>query len=71
MEQCMLHFYTRGMMHKRMDGNKALIDADLRQAADIGAMVVPFRHARLSAMKLAGNSFPLPIRHRSHVAPCS
>jgi hypothetical protein len=34
---------------------EALVDQDYKDAATLAAMVAPYRHARLSAVKLAGD----------------
>jgi hypothetical protein len=36
------------------------VDEDYKQAAALAALVAPYRHARLSAMKLAGDPNILP-----------
>ena len=42
---------------------EALVDQDYKDAATLAAMVAPYRHARLSAVKLAGDpNNPLRIR---------
>jgi hypothetical protein len=42
---------------------EALVDQDYKDAASLAAMVAPYRHARLSAVKLAGDpNNPLRIR---------
>ena len=55
LEATMAHFYTRAINLKRSGGKAEVIDANLRDAAAIAEKIAPFRHARLSAMKLAGD----------------
>jgi hypothetical protein len=40
-------------MRKHTGENSASVDEDYKNAAALAAMVAPFRHARLSAMKIA------------------
>jgi hypothetical protein len=54
-EMAMRHFFLRAEMRKHTDEKPDLIDADYEKAAHLAALVAPFRHARLSAMKLAGD----------------
>ena len=51
----MRHFYMRAEMGKNAGRKEALVDQDYKDAATLAALVAPFRHARLSAMKLAGD----------------
>jgi hypothetical protein len=55
LEYTMRHFYTRALLLKQINGKPEQIDADLKEAAAIAEMIVPYRHARLSAVKLAGD----------------
>jgi hypothetical protein len=54
LESAMRHFYVRAEMRKHTDDKPHLIDADFEKAAHLAALVAPYRHARLSAVKLAG-----------------
>ena len=54
-EMAMRHFYMRAEMGKNAGRKEALVDQDYKDAATLAALVAPFRHARLSAMKLAGD----------------
>jgi hypothetical protein len=54
-EKAMRHFYVRAEMRKHTNDKPDLIDADYEKAAQLAALVAPYRHARLSAMKLAGD----------------
>ena len=51
----MRHFFIRAEMGKNAGRKKEEVDEDYKQAAALAALVAPFRHARLSAMKLAGD----------------
>ena len=53
-EMAMRHFYMRAEMGKNAGRKKEEVDEDYKQAAAL-AVVAPYRHARLSAMKLAGD----------------
>jgi hypothetical protein len=54
-ESAMRHFFLRAEMGKNAGRNHAEVDADFEKAAHLAAMVAPYRHARLSAVKLTGN----------------
>jgi hypothetical protein len=54
-ECSMRHFFIRAEMGKNAGRKKEEVDEDYRQAAALAALVAPYRHARLSAMKLAGD----------------
>jgi hypothetical protein len=52
----MSHFFSRAMkLRRNSPQKKAEIDENLLQAAAIAEKVAPYRHAQLSAMKLAGD----------------
>ena len=51
----MRHFYVRAEMGKNAGREEALVDQDYKDAATLAALAAPYRHARLSAMKLAGD----------------
>jgi hypothetical protein len=51
----MQHFFLRAEMGKNAGRNHSVVDADFERAAHLAAMVAPYRHARLSAVKLAGD----------------
>src|SRR5271154_4001448 len=51
----MRHFYMRAEMGKNAGRKEALVDQDYKDAATFAAMVAPYRHARLSAVKLPGD----------------
>ena len=55
LENAMRHFYIRAEMGNNTGHKKEEVDEDYKQAAALAAMVAPYRHARLSAMKLAGD----------------
>jgi hypothetical protein len=54
-ETGMQHFLIRAEMGKNAGRKKEEVDADFEKAAHLAVLVLPFRHARLSAMKLAGD----------------
>jgi hypothetical protein len=55
MEAGMQHFFTKAMTAKANNGKMEIIDANILQAVSIAEKIAPYRHARLSAMKLAGD----------------
>ena len=55
MEEGMRHFYVRAMAAKQTKQPDEVIDAAMIQAVQIAEKIAPYRHARLSAMKLAGD----------------
>jgi hypothetical protein len=55
-EKAASHFYLRAEMGERSGTRKPKeIDEDYREAAALASLAAPYRHARLSAMKLAGD----------------
>jgi hypothetical protein len=52
-EQAMQHFFLRA---KNTGRKQAEVDDDYRQAAALAALVAPYRHPRLSAVKVAGGA---------------
>jgi hypothetical protein len=54
-EMAMRHFFIRAEMGKNAGRNQSEVDEDFEKAAHLAALVAPYRHARLSAMKLAGD----------------
>jgi hypothetical protein len=55
MEEGMRHFYVRAVAAKRNGLKQEIVDAAFRDAVAIAEKVAPYRHPRLSAMKLAGD----------------
>lgn len=55
MEEGMRHFYVRAMAAKQTKQPDKVIDAAMIQAVQIAEKVAPYRHARLSAVRLAGD----------------
>jgi hypothetical protein len=55
LESAMRRFYIRAEMRKHTNDKPDLIDADYQKAAHLAALVAPYRHPRLSAVKLAGD----------------
>ena len=63
LESAMRHFFIRAEMGKNAGRKREEVDGDYKQAAALAALVAPYRHARLSAVKLAGDqNNPLPFR---------
>ena len=63
LESSMRHFFIRAQMGKNAGRKQAEVDEDYKQAAALAALVAPYRHARLAAVKLAGEpNNPLRIR---------
>jgi hypothetical protein len=54
-EMAMRHFYMRAEMGKNAGRKEEEVDEDYKQAAALAALVAPYRHARLSAIKFAGD----------------
>ena len=55
-EAAAAHFFRRAELGRHLTGQKsAQVDQDYKDAAHLAALAAPFRHARLSAMKLAGD----------------
>jgi hypothetical protein len=62
-ERSMRHFFLRAEVAKNTDMKPQKIDAYYEKAAHLAALAAPYRHARLSAMKLAGDpNNPVRIR---------
>ena len=57
LECSMRHFFMRAELGKHSGARKPhQVDEDYKQAAALAALAAPFRHARLSAVKLAGDA---------------
>jgi hypothetical protein len=54
-EKAASHFYLRAEMGKNAGRRTEEIDEDYKRASALAALAAPYRHARLSAMKLAGD----------------
>ena len=52
-EKAAQHFFIRAEMGKNAGRRAEEVDEDYKQAAMLAALAAPYRHARLSAMKLA------------------
>jgi hypothetical protein len=63
MEVGMRHFFAKAMQAKANKGKPETIDANMLQAVSIAERIAPYRHARLSAVKLAGDPNS-PIRFK-------
>ena len=55
LEYTMRHFCARALLLKQINGKSEQIDANLKEAAAIAEMIVPYRHPRLKAITLAGD----------------
>ena len=55
MEVGMRHFFAKAMHAKTNKGKPETIDANMLQAVSIAEKIAPYKHARLSAVKLAGD----------------
>src|SRR6478736_192523 len=54
-EKAAQHFFVRAEMGKNAGRRKEEVDDDYKQAAHLAALAAPYRHAKLSAVKLAGD----------------
>jgi hypothetical protein len=54
-EKAASYFFTRAEMGKNAGRKQSEVDEDYKQAAHLAALAAPYRHGRLSAMKLAGD----------------
>jgi hypothetical protein len=55
-ERAMRHFYLRAETGKAVGRSQQQVDEDYKQAAALATLAAPYRHARLSAVKLAGDA---------------
>jgi hypothetical protein len=55
LERAMRHFFMRAEMGVNAGRKQSEVDEDYKQAAALAAMLAPYKHARLSAVKLAGD----------------
>jgi hypothetical protein len=53
-EKAATHFFIRAEMGKNAGRSAAEVDRDYKQAAHLAALAAPYRYARLSTVKLAG-----------------
>jgi len=63
MEVGMRHFFVQAMTAKASNGKPEVVDENMLQAVAIAEKIAPYRHARLSAVKLAGDPNS-PIRFK-------
>jgi hypothetical protein len=63
-EKAAQHFFIRAEMGKNAGRRAEEVDEDYKQAATLAALAAPYRHARLSAMKLAGGTNNNPVRFK-------
>ena len=54
-EKAMRHFFLRAETGKAVGCSQPQVDEDYKQAATLAALAAPYRHAKLSAVKLAGD----------------
>jgi len=54
-EKAAQHFFVQAEMGKNAGRRKEEVDEDYKQAAHLAALAAPYRHAKLSAVKLAGD----------------
>jgi hypothetical protein len=55
LEHAMRHYFLRAQTGVNVGCNQSEIDRDYKEAAALAAMLAPYRHARLSAVKVAGD----------------
>jgi hypothetical protein len=55
LERSMRHFFMRAEMGVNAGRKQAEVDEDYKQASALAAILAPYQHARLSAVKLAGD----------------
>ena len=62
-EESATHFFLRAKMGKSAGRNQSEVDAEYEKAAHLAALAAPYRHAKLTAVKLAGDpNNPVRIR---------
>jgi hypothetical protein len=54
-EKAMRHFFIRAETGKNAGRKNELVDEDYKQATALAALATPYRHPKLSAVKLAGD----------------
>ena len=55
MEEGMRHYFSKAMQAKTNNMKPEIVDNYMQKAIDVAEKVAPYRHARLSAVKLAGD----------------
>jgi hypothetical protein len=55
MEEGMRHYFSKAMQARQNHMKPEIVDSYMQKAIDVAEKVAPYRHARLSAMKLAGD----------------
>ena len=55
LEASATHFFLRAQMGNNAGRKQSDIDEDFRQASAIAALATPYRHSKLTAVKLAGD----------------
>ena len=51
----MRHYFSKAMQAKTNNMKPEIVDNYMQKAIDVAEKVAPYRHARLSAVKLAGD----------------
>ena len=54
MEEGMRHYFSKAMQAKQNHMKAEIVDSYMQKAIEVAEKVAPYRHARLSAVKLAG-----------------
>ena len=54
MEEGMRHYFSKAMQAKTNNMKPEIVDIYMQKAIEVAEKVAPYRHARLSAVKLAG-----------------
>src|SRR4029077_11052565 len=54
-EKAAQHFFVRAEVGMKAGRRKEEVDEDYKQAAHLAALAAPYRHAKLSAVNLAGD----------------
>ena len=55
MEEGMRHYFSKAMQAKAKNMKPEIVDNYMQKAIDVAEKVAPYRHARLSPVKLAGD----------------
>jgi hypothetical protein len=55
MEEGMRHYFSKAMQAKQNNMKAEIVDSYIQKAIEVAEKVAPYRHARLSAVKLAGD----------------
>jgi hypothetical protein len=55
MERSATHFFMRAQLGRAGKRTEAQVDEDFKMAAELASLAAPYRNAKLSAIKLAGD----------------